>query len=179
MTLTIKNLDRTCLAFFILLTMIGGYLAGRSFVNNQKLELEESELRLKKGGELIQIERDIKHLREVLSNRKIYLRTLDSELSRKADIGEFLTKLDSLIKKNQAGLISVRQLTPEKDRNYNRIPIHLVCTGSFIRIYNLIRDLESMDRMVTLDSMTITSEDSAQVCRLEVTVSMFEYENSL
>ena len=179
MSISMKNLDRICFLTVVLVTIIGGYLVGSSWIKNQKISVQESELISKRSVELIQMEKDLLRLRRALDISRERLNGINKRIPESADIGSFIQELDKVIKKNQIKLTSIRPLPSLKGEYLVRIPINLVCKGSFGRIFELLRDLEGMERVVLVEKMMISRPEVTQECGLELTMNILEYDKKI
>ena len=74
----------------------------------------------------------------------------------------------------QLVLISLQPLTAKDEEIYFKNPIQLMFKGNFVDIYHLIHDLEKMNRIVVMERMTITRQESSDQCRVELMVNVFE-----
>ena len=106
----------------------------------------------------------MQHLRSLLEVKKEGLRSWDERIPESAGIGTFIKQLDALIRSRDLGLISVQPFPPHKGDNFTRIPIGLVLRGSFIEIYHLIHELETMKRALVMEKVMINRSDRSQEC---------------
>ncbi len=176
MTLSMKILDRICFTVVVLVTLTAVYLVGSSWIRDQKQAVQENQAVAKQSKELSQIDNDLRNLRTALERRQANLQGIYERIPETEDIGVFLKQLDALVKKSEIGLISIEPLPSSKENGFTRIPIHLICEGSFIRIYSLLHDLERLKRAVVMEKMTIYRPATGMECRLELTASILKYE---
>lgn len=175
MTFSLKNLDRICLTLVVLVTIAGGYWLFNYRIKDQKRITKEIDLASKRVTELSIVEEQLHLLRKALNMKRERFKALHQQTSETTDIGSFLKELNRLIEKNKIGLISISPMPPLKEDHYTRIPVQLVCKGSFRDIFELLRDLEGMKRTVLMDKMAVSRPNVEQACGLEVTATILQY----
>jgi Tfp pilus assembly protein PilO len=79
-----------------------------------------------------------------------------------------------LVKERNVNLLSLHPQAVVEEKHCNRIPIRLVFEGSFGSVYQLLYDLETMNRMVVMETMQMTRSNNAESCRVNMTASVFE-----
>ena len=174
MTINIKTLDRACLIILVLVSLSCGYWAVRSNAKHWKAFQQEKKLSSKRARDLDLAEKNLQHLRSLLEKKKEELKSLNERIPESAGIGTFIKQLDALIRSREIGLISVHPLPPRKGDHFTRIPIGLVLRGSFIKIYHLIHDLETMKRAIVMDKVMINRSDRSRECLANLTVHIFK-----
>ena len=60
------------------------------------------------------------------------------------------------MKKRKVTLVSLQPIASVEEKLFTKIPIKLMLKGSFVNIYNLLYDFETMNRMLVAENMTIT-----------------------
>jgi len=71
-------------------------------------------------------------------------------------------------------LLSLQPLPPVEEKLYTKIPIRLMFEGSFASIYHLLYDLETMNRMLVAENMSITRRNLDEKCQAEITASVYQ-----
>lgn len=174
MAISIKTVDRTCLAVIIIVSLVCGYWALSWGIKQHRLIQQENELLSKKLKDLNLAETNLQRLKTILDSTKKELKELNERIPDSAKIGEFLKQVDALMKEREIDLV---RLTPQpivEEKNYNRIPVQLVFKGTFINVYRLVHDLETMNRTVVMEKMKISKPNNAQVCYVDLTANVFE-----
>jgi Tfp pilus assembly protein PilO len=174
MTLSIKNLDRTCLAIFVTISFICGYLAVSHVISQRRLIRQENDLLSQRLGDLNLADTNLQHLKEVLDGTKKELESLNEQIPKTAQMGEFLQRIDSLMKEREVALVNLEPLSAVKERLYTKNPIRLIFEGPFIKVYQAILDLETMHRKVVIEKITIAKASNDQECRVDLIASIFE-----
>ena len=174
MALKIHTLDRICIALIITVSLFGGYWTASWTFKQHRLLRQENELLAKKLKDLNLAETNLQHLRKVLIKARKELNILNERIPESAKIGEFLKHVNVLVKEQNVNLISLHPQPIVEENHCNRIPIRLVFEGPFGSVYQLLYDLETMNRMVVMETMQMTKTNKAQTCRVNMTASVFE-----
>lgn len=174
MTINIKNLDRICLIIVALVSLLSAYWVVNYRAKQKKEFREEEAVSSKRARDLSLAEKNLKHLRKLLDTKKEGLTSLNERIPGPAGIGTFLKQVDTLVRARDVALVSINPQPPLKENHFTRIPIGLVLKGPFVKLYHLVRDLESMKRAVVMEKMTIARSDKAQECLAKLTVNIFE-----
>ena len=176
--LTIKQLDRLCILAIVLISIAGGYLV----VNHRNRKIQqfsiEREILSKRMNEASLATANLKDLKTALAETQSELRYLNEKIPSSGEIGTFLKQLNTLMVQRSVGMISLQPQTAIKEKDYLKIPIQLVFTGSFNNIYRLMDELEHMNRMVIMDNMVISKLDDKGQCQVELTINVFERSES-
>lgn len=174
MTLGIKKLDRMCLIVVVIVSVICGSWVVSRGIKQQRQIRQENNLLSKRLNDLNLAETNLQRLKTVLDATRKELQALNERIPDSANIGEFLKQIDSLMKERRIVLIGLWPLPTVKERLYTRIPIRLTFKGSFINVYHLLHDLETMNRTLVMEKILITKSDIAQECQVDLVANVFE-----
>ena len=174
MPLDLKKLDRICLAIVVIVALVSGYWFSRQVIKERRLIRQENEIISKKMKELNLAEANLEHLNVLLENTKKKLESVNARIPDSAHIGKFLKQVDALMQKRNIVLTSMQPLSTIEEKLYTKIPIRLVFKGSFVNIYHLLHDLETMNRMVVTEKMVISRPSLADQCQVELIASVFQ-----
>ena len=174
MALSIKTFDRTCLIIVVIASVVCGYLVVSHGLKIKKQIRQENELLSKGLRDLKLTEANLEHLNKVLDETRMELKALNERIPDSARIGEFLKQIDSFMRKRNIALINLQPLPVVKEKLYSEIPVRLMCEGSFISIYQLLHDFETMGRTLVMDKFMINRPASAQGCTVDLTASIFQ-----
>jgi Tfp pilus assembly protein PilO len=89
-------------------------------------------------------------------------------------MGALLEELDRLMTQRDVDLVKIEPRPTMAERSYRRTPIRMVFSGEFDGIHRFLDDLETMQRVVTMDEMTVTRDAASEACRVALTLSFFE-----
>lgn len=174
MTLSIRKLDRTCLAIVVIVSAISGYWVVSHGAKQRRQIQQENDFLSQRLKDLNLAETNLQRLKTIFDATRRELKILNERIPESAKIGDFLKQLDSSMKERKIALISLQPLPIVKEKHYTRIPIRLILKGSFVNIYYLLHDLETMNRTVVMEKIIITKSNMAQECRVDLTVRVFE-----
>ncbi len=174
MHLDIKMLDRICLIMVVVVSLASGYWVVNGGVR-QLREIREQKVMLSKSiTDLALAETNLQRLNAAIDETKKQIKALDERIPDTAKIGKFLKQLDALMKERHIVLESFEPLPVVEQKRFTRIPIRLISRGSFVNIYQLISDLETMSRLVDVEDTILTSVNEGGECRFDLTTSIFE-----
>ena len=174
MTLSMKKTNRICLVIVVIVSLVCGSWAVMSVVKQKKRIQQENDLLSSKSTDLNLAEMSFRELKKAWDDKRKELETLNERIPETAQIGKLLKQLDSLIKERNIVLISLKPLPVVKEIRYTRIPIHLMFKGVFADIYHLLYDFETMNRVLVIEKMIISNPDCYKLCRVDLTISVFE-----
>jgi Tfp pilus assembly protein PilO len=174
MTLSIKKLDRMCLIVVVIVSVICGSWVVSRGVKQQRQIRQENDLLSKRLNDLNLADTNLQRLKTALDATRKELQALNERIPDSANIGEFLKQIDSLMKERRIVLIGLWPLPTVKERLYIRIPVRLMFKGSFINVYHLLHDIETMNRTLVMEKILITKSDIAQECQVNLVANVFE-----
>jgi Tfp pilus assembly protein PilO len=174
MALSIKNLDRTCLAVVVTVSVICGYLTVNDVASQKRQIRQENELLSQRLSDLNLADTNLQRLKEVLDATRTELESLNEQIPETAKMGEFLKKVDFLMKEKKVALVNLEPLSAVEERLFKRNPVRLIFEGSFIKVYQALYDLETMNRKVVMEKITIAKAGKDQECRVDLTANIFE-----
>ena len=174
MNLSIKTIDRVCLVLAISVSLASGYWVVNQAIKKQKQIRQESEIISQGIVELESAEVNFEHFNRLLLDTKRQLESLDKIVPEVVNIGEVLKEIDVLMKKRKITLLSLQPQPQVEEKLYAKIPVRLMFQGSFVNIYQFLYDLETMDRMLVAENMTITRSNLDEKCQAELTASVYQ-----
>jgi len=174
MHLDIKMLDRICLIMVVVVSLASGYWVVSGGVRQLREIREQNDLLSKSIQDLALAETNLQRLNAAIDETKKQIKALDERIPDTAKIGKFLKQLDALMKERHIVLESFEPLPVVEQKRFTRIPIRLISRGSFVNIYQLISDLETMSRLVDVEDTILTSVNEGGECRFDLTTSIFE-----
>ena len=174
MSLSVRTLDRICLTIIVLAIIICGYAVVSWGFKQQKLIRQENAILSKKIEDLNLAETNLQRLRSILDSTQNELKILNERIPDSTKIGEFLKQVNALMERKEADLISIHPQTIVEEKNCNRIPIRLIFEGSFVKVYQILHELETMNRTVVMEKMQITKSVDAKHCHVDLTANIFQ-----
>ena len=142
--------------------------------NLQKLIRQENEILSKKLEDLNLAETNLQRLKSILDSTQNELKILNERIPDSTQIGEFLKQVNALMERKEVDLISIHPQAIMEEKNCNRIPIRLIFEGSFEKVYQILHELETMNRTVVMEKMQITKSVDAKHCHVDLTANIFQ-----
>lgn len=174
MNLSLNSLDRICLFAVIIVVVISGFMAVKHSARQQAKARLEKSLYFRGSNKIKQAESSLQHFSRAIKATQSELKALKERIPESAEIGKFLKQLDLRIKRRKIVLITLQPLPEERASYFTKIPIRLIFKGAFIDIYNLLRDLETMNHVLTTETLTISKAGIDEQCRVDLTINIFE-----
>ncbi|MCG6980059.1 MAG: type 4a pilus biogenesis protein PilO [Deltaproteobacteria bacterium] len=174
--ISVKTLDRIGILLIIALTFTCGYWVIKDSVAKHKQIHQENDIVTKSLNQLRSTEDNFKNINSLMVQTKNELEFLNKRIPKSVNIGEVLKEIDSFMKKRKITLISMQPMASVEEKIYTKIPIKLMLKGSFINIYNLLYDFETMNRMLVTENMTISRTNFAEDCQAELTANVYQRE---
>lgn len=174
MNISIKHVDRACLATVIIVSLACGYLSVTHVSKKRQQFGVEKETLSKRMQEVNLAETNLEELKAALSETKKELNYLNERIPESGKIGVLLKQIDSLMKRRKMTLINLQPLPVREEKLYYRNPIQLTFKGNFVNIFHVIHDLERINRVVLMDKMNISKQKDSDQCQVELMTSVFE-----
>jgi Tfp pilus assembly protein PilO len=162
-----------------MVSLIFGYLSVNQIIKKSKQYEIEKDILSKRMKEVNLASTNLEGQKAALSETKKKLNYLNERIPEKGKIGLLIKQINSLMKKRQIALISLRPLPIKEEKVYLKNPIQLSLIGNFVDIYHLIHDLENMNRIVVMEQLTISKQERSDKCRVELTINVFEHKNTI
>ena len=172
--LSIKQLDRTCLIVVVIVSLACGFLTVRDITHKKRLFETEKGVLSGKSREMNLAATSLNALHMNLADIKRELNDLNERIPETGKIGLLLQQIDVLMKQNQVYLISLEPLPVSQDKIYLKNPIKLLFKGSYVNIFHLLRELESLNRIVLMENITISKDENSDQCQVELIATVFE-----
>ena len=172
--LDIKRFDQICISLVIIVSLICGYWVMNRTIKQRWQLRQENEIISKTIIELKSAEENFENLNTLLANTKTELEFLDKRIPRSVNIGQVLKEIDYLMKDRNITLLSLQPLPPVEEKLYTKIPIRVMFEGSFANIYHLLYDLETMNRMLVAEDMSISRRNLDEKCHVVLTASVYQ-----
>ena len=172
-SLLLKNLDRACLAILAAGALCGAVWIATTIATQQRSLQQEKDQSIQELKELKQADMNIKTLQQALGQARQEMASLNRRIPEKDDIGNFIKQLNILLRERRITMATFQPQTAIPEELHRKIPIRLVFEGTFVQIYYFLRELETMDRLLVPEKMTITSAEPPRECQVDLTVFVF------
>jgi len=176
MQISVKTLDRIGFFLVITLSLTCGYWVIKNSLSKHRQLRQDNEIVSKSIDQLRSAEDNFKNINLLMIQTKKELEFLDKRIPKAVNIGEVLKEIDFSMKKRKVTLMSMQPMASVEEKLYTKIPIKLILKGSFINIYNLLYDFESMNRMLVAENMTISRSNLDEDCQAELTANVYQRE---
>ncbi len=117
---------------------------------------------------------NLKQIRTVLENARRELKALNERIPEKAEIGALIHQLDAKFRERKIILIGLMPQPPKQEKLYTKVPLRLTFKGSFKNIYHLLYDLETMNRLLVVEQITVQGGPSGDESTVDLTAIVFE-----
>lgn len=174
MNISVKTLDQIGILLVIIISFACGYWVIKDSLKKHGQIRQENEIVSKGLNQLRSTEHNFKNINSLMSQTKKELEFLDKRIPQAVNIGEVLKEIDSAMKKRKITLVSLQPMPSVEEKLYTKIPIKLMLKGSFTNIYNLLYDLETMNRMLVAENMRISRSNLAEDCQAELTANVYQ-----
>jgi Tfp pilus assembly protein PilO len=174
MSLSVKTLDRICLTTVVFAAVIGGCAVVSWGFKQQKLIRQENAILSKKLENLNLAETNLQRFKSILDSTQNELKILNERIPDSSQIGEFLKQVNALMERKEVDLIGIHPQAIVEEKNCNRIPIRLIFKGTFVKVYQILHELETMHRTVVMEKMQITKSTESKHCHVDLTANIFQ-----
>lgn len=174
MTLQIKHLDLGAGLVLMVTVILGVFFIYQAYESGQKDIQLKRHLLSKQTTDLTIAENNLTLLQGVLADSQAILTRLNQRIPRTAGVGDLLTVIHEQINQRNIVLTQFSHKPPEKISRYQRIPLHLILEGKFLALYHLVHDVETLNRLVIIESIRITTSEKQGVCRMELMANVFQ-----
>jgi Tfp pilus assembly protein PilO len=158
----------------LLALFIAGILLNYTFhADTQRKAFLRQQFMVQQETKLNRAQTNLTTLRQVLDDQKAALTLLDHRIPDSAQVGSLLEILHDSVRKRNVELSHFKHQPPVKVGRYHRIPLTLSFEGSFIDIYSLVHELETLNRLFIIDTIQIIRPEGKKTCDAVLTASIF------
>jgi Tfp pilus assembly protein PilO len=170
----IKKLDRVCLAILVLVALAGTAWNISTMMSQERLLTRDRELRGQEHSRLEQADRNRKALQQALSRLQPELAGLKKRIPQQTDMGVLLQQLNLRMRERRITMATIQPQTAVPEGLYTKIPVRLVYQGSFLQAYRFLYDVETMDRLLVPEKITMTALEQHRECQVDLTLLVYE-----
>jgi len=174
MTAGLKKMNRICLVMLIAVTLMSAAASGMNLAGKWRQIRGENEMLSKQSIDLNRVEDNLQQVVSLLDATRKEVATLNERIPPTADMGKFIKQLQARISEREIQLLNLTPLPVVESRRHKKIPVKIVLNGSFVNIFLLLNDLETMRRMVRVEKLVILKNEMDPHCRVELTACVFE-----
>lgn len=177
-TMPEKRFNRICLVTVVLVLLASAYWAFNRVHTLRNQYRIEKDVISEKLNEVNLARTNLKDLKDVLQETSAQLAYLNERIPETGKIGELLQQFDFLMRRHNIRLIGIHPLPVVEEKMYLRNPIRLVFSGRFVDVFNLLSDIESMNRIVVMDHVTIARQEARKPCTVDLVACVYERKKS-
>ncbi len=170
----IKNLDRACLVILVLVALAGTAWNVGTMMSQERRLSRDRESREQERSRLAQADRNRKAIRQTLNQLQPELADLKRRIPQQTDMGALLKQLDLRMRERRIVMATIQPQTAVPEGLYRKIPVRLVFQGSFLQAYHFLSDVETMDRLLVPEKITMTGVEPNRECQVDLTVLVYE-----
>lgn len=174
MNLNMRFIDTGCVMLLIAAVLAGGVLIQNKYSQNYSQIQREIDSSLALKSKLKVVTSTLEQLQSTHEKRENELKILNKKVPDSPNVGEFLRELHVRVKERNVTLIDFNHTPSHTFNNYKRIPVKIIVQGSFLNIYRLIHDLETMNRVVVFEQVEIQREEEQNFCHAVLMVHVFQ-----
>lgn len=143
-------------------------------MKQKRLLRQENQLLSKRIKDMNLAEANLKQIRTILINARRELKALNERIPETAEIGALIHQLDAKFRERKITLSGFSPLSPKKEKLYTKVPLRLTFKGTFNNIYHLLDDLETMNRLLVVEQITVKGSEGGDESTVDLTASVFE-----
>ncbi|MFH1077009.1 MAG: type 4a pilus biogenesis protein PilO [Pseudomonadota bacterium] len=174
MSISLKSLDYICLVFILVIMVSGSAIAIIKGESYQRIAEQRGEMLKKQQNELALADNNVKKLQESIASAHLEMKRLNEQIPENAEIGTFLTQVDTLIRQSGVTLVSLEPLPATDEKMYSKIPVNLKFRGAFSDSYRVLSELEMMGRLLQIENLSISKAETENQCVVDITANIFE-----
>jgi Tfp pilus assembly protein PilO len=179
MTVSLKHMNRLCLTAVAAVTLLSASIFGISLAAKWRQVRVENELLSQQSNDLDRAENSLQQVVSLLNATRREVSILNERIPATADLGKFIKQLQARINAREIELLKLTPLPADENRRYVKVPIKLELSGSFVNIFQLLNDLETMRRMVRVEKLVIAKGELDTQCHAELTACVFEHSEAM
>jgi Tfp pilus assembly protein PilO len=164
----VKHIDRICLIVILIVTISCFSFTVAAGARKRKEITRQNELVSKQLKKLNQVTATLEHVKTRLHETRRKIKSFDEQIPNSPEIGKFLGDVGSMAKEKDVVLISVQPKSQEEEKTLTRTPVQMKFNGAFINIYQLLHEIETMNRIVVMEQMTIAKSKPDPECRVDL-----------
>lgn len=174
MTGDLKKINLACLAALIVTILLTGVVCGIQLAGTWRNIREENNVISKYLIDLNRAETNLQQLTAMLDETRHQVALAGERIPATAEIGTFIKQLQARISARDILLLNLVPLPAVEKRQYKKVPIKLEVSGSFVNIFQLLHDLETMRRIIRVEDLAILKSETGSQCIARMTACVFE-----
>lgn len=170
----LQTLDGACLAGLVVLVLAGSLVAAKTVSAHRKSIASRNAAVEKRLAELKEALGVLETLERAVRSNQSALDTLRTRLPQAQGMGDFLASLDRAARRNRLELSTVQPGSVVREEWCGRTPVGITCRGAFTNLHAFLYQLETMERLVRVESVAIHGGSPTEPCGMTVSCSVYE-----
>jgi Tfp pilus assembly protein PilO len=166
-------LDVACLIGLIALVALGSVAAVKLAVAKTKSAAREQRAVVVRLAEINKANAVLERLNAAIGVNEAALTRLRTRLPESQALGNFLTDLDGMMDRSGVDLSKITPGVPVAETLCKRTPLRFSCHGAFPDLHAVLYGLETQERVVRIDQVTLSKGDLPGKCKMEVSCSVY------
>jgi Tfp pilus assembly protein PilO len=172
--ISLQRLDRIGMVLLIVAALSSGCWVFNDIHRTRRQFRIEKDVLSEKLQEINLAQTNLGDLKAVLQKTSAKLAYLNQRVPESGRIGLLLQQVDALLREHGVRLISIHPLPVVEEKMYRRNPLRLIFEGDFAAVYQLLSDIERMNRIVIMERMIMTRDQPGDPCRVELNANVYE-----
>jgi len=168
----IKNLDRICMMVTAVIACLCIGFTLQTTLKRQRQIRDEKKTMADLLRDLQATGKSAQALQSVLNEKKKGLQAYNEKIPEKTAFGDFLDQLDTMMKRRRLMLINIQPQPGVAEKSLIKIPFRMQFKGAFIDIFQIIYELETMERALVVDRIDMAKSNTDE-CRVELAGKIF------
>ena len=173
MQLNKRILDSLCLAGLITLILVGSVVCVKLAVVRVKSVQQKTRVIDDYVTQLKKAQTVRGRLNSAIAANEAALTQIRTRLPESESMGMFLADLDAMMDKNKVDLSKVTPGSPVSEALCRRTPLSFSCRGNFTNLHAVLYGLETQQRVVLVDKVSIVGGASPGECAMDVSCSVY------
>jgi Tfp pilus assembly protein PilO len=174
MTGSLKKIHLACLAALTVTVLLTSGLGGVHLLGKWRQIREENNVVSKHWTDLNRAETNLQQLTALLGETRRQLSLLNERIPETAEMGTFIKQLQIRISARDILLLNLVPMPAVEKQQYKKVPIKIELRGSFVNIFQLLQDLETMRRIIRVEDLNILKSEAGNECIAKLTACVFE-----
>ncbi len=149
------RVNTTCALVLIAIILIGGLALGRYFSTGRARIRLKNRLAITQKNDLAFATTTRDKLQKMLKKKELEFDRVKQRIPATSGMGVLLKDLHGIAEKRGIRLENLNCLAEEQLKGHRRIPVEIMARGTFHALHGFIHDLETLNRICTLETVDI------------------------
>jgi len=174
MNLNMRAVDMGCILVLLVAAAAGGFFLQQNFSRHtSQIKLEAEQLRDQKNSLKFALAK-LKQVQSQFKEQENRIQELNKRIPKAPEMGDFLAQLHARVEERKITLLDFNHKPAQGVERYKRIPIQIMVMGDFLNIYQLLHDLETLNRVFVFEKIVIQRQEGKKICQATLLGSVFQ-----